>query len=355
MLPKAIIAAMLAVALGVPAGITLTTGGLGPLRFSGSNPEGATAELPHWKAGDTWTYALSGFSQAPRDHARFQGNLTLKVEGIVNKTKAGLTEDAYNLTLTGDLKGREQVRVDDGQESSSVVIDRPVRFNDLKADISGKALVGTEDLALIMEQVDITGGAKRGNVSLSFSIDVMNRFTPALPLLKFPLKVGETWAQDVQVKSVGSVAITLKGPMGTFTDTKTWDLTFVVNRTARVTAFGNATVPAGTFTAFKVVSHRAEDRDRDREVKDDDREDRENETNEDRGVDVEDSQMGAQHMASSMASHDDARPMGLLRFSPAGVLLYSPEVKNVVGFRIHMPGPLGKTKVVGELKSFHLG
>ncbi len=346
MLPKAIIAAMMALALGVPAGIGITTGGLGPLKFSWhpfGGDQDAAAPLPQWKAGDSWTYTLKGSSQAPADHARFTGNLTVKVEGVVNKTKAGLTEDAYNLTLSGDLKGREQVDI---AESQAVAIGRPVRFTDTTATISGKALVGTQDLALIMERVDIAGGAKRGNLSLSFSTDVVNRYTPALPLLKFPLKVGETWAQDVKVKSVGSVSVTLKGPMGTFTDTKTWDLTFVVIRTAEVMGFGNATVPAGTFTAFKVLSHRAGDRDGDQD---------DSQAKDDQGVEVEDSQVGAEQMASSMAPHDNARPMSLLRFSPAETLWYSPEVKNVVAFRLHFPGPLGRTKVMGELTSFHLG
>jgi hypothetical protein len=129
--------------------------------------------------------------------------------------------------------------------------------------------------------------------------------------------------------------------MGTFTDTKTWDLTFVVNRTAKVTGFGNATVPAGTFKAFKVLSHRADDLE-------------EGQAKDDQGAEVEDSQAGADQMASSLGPHDSDGPMSLLRFSPAETLLYSPDVKNVVAFRLHFPGPLGRTKVVGELKSFHL-
>ncbi len=338
MLPKAIIAAMMAIALGVPAGITLTTGGLGPLRFSGSNPEGATASLPVWKAGDTWNYSLTGFSQAPWDHARFQGNLTVKVESVAN--------NVYSLGLSGDLKSRQRVGTDRGIDESRPMADGPPgRFTDATATISGDAQVGVQDLALIMEHVNITGGAKNGNVKLTFFVDVTNKYAPSLPLLKFPLKVGETWDQNVTVKSTGSVKVVVTGPMGIFPVTiGPWDLTFNINRTAKVTAFGNATVPAGKFTAFKVISHRAERDDEGR----DDAQGQDGQLGE-----VEDSQVSAEHMASSMAPHDNDRPMSLLRFSPAETLLYSPDVRNVVAFRLHFPGPLGRTKVVGELKSFH--
>ncbi len=352
MLPKAMTAVAMALALAVPAGLAATVG-LGPLKFSfhpfgGEEQESAMAALPVWKAGDTWNYTLRGSSQAPGDHARFGGNLTVKVDGIFPKSKSGLAQDVYNLTLTGDLVARQTVRVvEDPQLASVAQRPRPVtgttvRFMDVKAIITGSAKVGTQDLSLISEHVNITGGAKSGDISLMFFVDVVNSYTPGLPLLKFPLKVDETWEQDVSLKSVSSVTVFIKDPSGMAKFSLTVDRTFVINRTAMVTAFGNATVPAGTFKAFKVVSHRADEDDREEKVNDDSHE-----------TELAESPQAAEHMGLGMIP-PNGTAVGFLRFSPAEALWYSSDVRNVVAFRLHFLGPLGKTRVVGELKSFHL-
>lgn len=348
MLSKALLAILLALGMGIP-----TFAVVNPLvnqRPSGeAGNVNETAQVPVWTVGSSWTYALEARSEGPLSHAALGGNVTVSVASITavagNKT--------YVVDLDGKLSSRHAIEGREGRIGPMVK----------DAQLAGTFWIRAADLALEKEQIALTGTAQAGQGNVTFAFQVTNTFTPALPLLPFPLKVGKLVVVSTAVQSDGSAQVTFQGPMGTVRSAKSWSLNSTVTLGEAVVNIANLTTPAGTFRSFHVLSNRGmlerqhpgdegmNDHDDD-ERGNETAEARENETSEARAVEgPEDVAAAAQSMAFGLSSQAHDR---ILHMGPASQAWYSPTVRNVVSFKAHLNLGMARVAFRGTLLSYHI-
>ncbi len=237
-----LVALLLAPALGfsAPAAFPPTPG---PLAL-------ASADVPTWLVGDTWTYSSVVLTRNGTDWTDIRGNLTFTVRQRFEALHEGSFLHLYNASTAGDLYGRGNLT--DPNFGT-------VRFTLASGTIAGYAWTDRGDLAAVRANQTIwangTAQTPLGARPLTMhgETTVVNR--PPEEDLDFPIAVGDAWRVATTVNTTGFVRVTVRPtPFPDVTIVQPLDGNTPTDMRAWANFTGPATVPAGTFDAFLVHS-----------------------------------------------------------------------------------------------------
>ncbi len=181
-------------------------------------------DIPTWYMGDEWTYTVDPlFFSSP--NGSFDGS----IENF-RQTVIGITDDAYTISITGDISGDMAVSGFSGE---------------LSGTISGTSKVRVSDLAEEASELHSLGTITYMWIPFNYEMNLYMSSSPSLEVYDFPLNNGEQWQLSGMTTVTGSFSI--EGVYDQPFDSSQW-----IDETVECISQEPITVPAGTFECYKI-------------------------------------------------------------------------------------------------------
>jgi hypothetical protein len=192
----------------------------------------STNDIATWYINDYWTYDIDPliFSSPNGSFTGTITNLKQQVTDITTINHYGTNIDAYELTITGNING-----------------DLTYEFitGDLQGTITGTSYVRQADLAELSTTITSTGTITVIIIQQPYFFTTENNFLPTFELYDFPINVNEEWNTTSFTSTTGYFEI---GDLINDTiNNAGW-----INETISCTTQETITVPAGTFSTYKI-------------------------------------------------------------------------------------------------------
>jgi hypothetical protein len=181
-------------------------------------------DIPTWCQGDQWTYTIDPVSfQSP--NGSFEGSVQ-----NFQQTVLGITGDAYEVGLTGQITGTIIISGLQGTLSGEITGTSYLRISDL----------AQENTTLHSE------GTIFYIIQIPYSMDLVMNSTPPLEAFDFPVNVGEQWQISCLSTTAGSFSIA--GIYEQSLNASQW-----IDETVQCDTKEQITVPAGTFDCYRIA------------------------------------------------------------------------------------------------------
>ena len=181
-------------------------------------------DIPTWYQGDEWIYTID-----PLYFSSPNGSFSGTIENFKQKV-VGITDDAYEIAITGDISGEVTVNSFSG---------------DLTGEITGTSYVRVSDLAEITTELHSQGEIIALWIPFPYEMNLVTSSSPPLELYDFPLNIGEQW----QISCMNAVS-------GSFSIEGIYDQSFNggqwIEETVECTQMKQLSVPAGTFECYEI-------------------------------------------------------------------------------------------------------
>ena len=181
-------------------------------------------DIPTWYQGDQWTYTID-----PLSFTSPNGSFTGTVHNL-QETVVGITGDAYEISITGEITGDITVS---GLQGA------------LTGDITGTSYQRVSDLAQ-----ETTILHSEGNIfyyiNFPYQMDLIMNSTPPLEAFDFPVNIGEQWQVSFLSTTTGSFSIA--GIFEQSLNASQW-----IDETVQCDSNEQVSVPAGTFDCCKIT------------------------------------------------------------------------------------------------------
>ena len=192
----------------------------------------SSSDIPTWYVNDYWTYTVNPLIYTS-PNGSFTGtitNLKQQVTAITTINHHGTNTEAYEITITGSITGDLTYEGITG---------------DLQGTITGTSYVRQADLAELTTSITSTGTITVIIIQQPYTLTFQSDFQPTFELYDFPINTGEHWNTTTYTTNSGYFQI---GDLinDTFT-ANTW-----INETIVCPTQETITVPAGTFTTYKI-------------------------------------------------------------------------------------------------------
>ena len=195
----------------------------------GAKGSASDNDIPTWYQGDQWTYTIDPLSfQSPN------GSFTGTVSNL-QETVMGITGDAYELSITGQITGT-------------------ITISGLQGDLSG-GITGTsyQRISDLAQETTVlhSDGTIFYLISFPYVMDLVMNSTPPVEAFDFPINAGELWQISSQSTTAGSFSIasifeqSLNGSQ-------------FVDETVQCDTQEQVSVPAGTFDCFRITRSSAD-------------------------------------------------------------------------------------------------
>ena len=181
-------------------------------------------DIPTWYQGDEWVYTVD-----PLYFSSPNGSFTGTIENFKQKV-VGITDDAYEVAITGDISGEVVVNSFSG---------------DLTGEITGTSYVRVSDLAQVTTELHSAGEIVVVWIPFPYQLDLFTSSSPPLELYDFPLNVGEQWQLSCMNTVAGSFSI--QGMYDQSFDGGQW-----IDETVECTQKKQISVPAGNFECYEI-------------------------------------------------------------------------------------------------------
>ena len=192
-----------------------------------SSPLQASADIPTWYPGDTWTYTIDPL-YASNINGTFSGTVT-----NFQQTVVAVHDDTYDLTVSADLSGTFT--------GSSI-------SGDISGTITGTSTTRRCDLAqgptILASSGTITPNFPP--IPIPYTADLTISSTPLLELFDFPLIVGDHWQIQCQSTTQGNIDI-----FGILQQSLDGNQT--VDEEVSCLQQATITVPAGSFNCYEIA------------------------------------------------------------------------------------------------------
>jgi hypothetical protein len=193
----------------------------------GASRTGRTAsdnDIPTWYQGDQWTYTID-----PLSFSSPNGSFTGTVHNL-QETVVGITGDAYEISITGEITGDITVS---GLQGT------------LTGEITGTSYQRVSDLAQ-----ETTILHSEGNIfyfiQFPYQMDLTMNLTPPLEAFDFPVNIGEQWQVSCLSTTTGSFSIA--DIFQQSLNASQW-----IDETVQCDSKEQVNVPAGTFDCYKIT------------------------------------------------------------------------------------------------------
>jgi hypothetical protein len=200
---------------------TLILPSVGALQASVAASDG---DIPTYYQGDQWTYTID-----PLSFTSTNVSFTGAVHNL-QQTVVGITGDAYEISITGDITGDITVS---GLQGT------------LSGGITGMSYQRVSDLAQETTSLHSTGNIYY-IIPFPYQMDVVVDSTPALEAFDFPVNVGEQW--EISGLSTTTGVFSIAGVFEQSLNGSQW-----VDETVQCDAQEQISVPAGTFPCYTIT------------------------------------------------------------------------------------------------------
>jgi hypothetical protein len=182
-------------------------------------------DIPTWYQGDQWTYTID-----PLSFSSPNGSFTGTVHNL-QQTVLGITGDAYELSITGEISG---IMTINGMQG------------DLSGDITGTSHMRVSDLAQETTTLNSQGTITAYSFPFPYQMDVAMNTTPPLELFDFPINIGEQWQIACLTTTTGSFQV--PPLVDQSLNASQW-----IDETIQCDSIEQVSVPAGTFDCYKIT------------------------------------------------------------------------------------------------------
>jgi len=190
----------------------------------GSSERTNEGDIPTWYQGDQWIYTID-----PLYFSSPNGSFSGTIENFKQKV-VGITDDAYEIAITGDISGEVMVNSFSG---------------DLTGEITGTSYVRVSDLAEVTTELHSQGEIVVVWIPFPYQMDLVTSSLPPLELYDFPLNVGEQWQLSCMNTVSGSFSI--EGIVDQSFNGGQW-----IEETVECNQMKQLSVPAGTFECYEI-------------------------------------------------------------------------------------------------------
>lgn len=181
-------------------------------------------DIPTWYQGDQWTYTID-----PLSFTSPNGSFTGTVNNL-QETVVGITGDAYEVSITGEITGDITVS---GLQGT------------LTGEITGTSYQRVSDLAQ-----EATILHSEGNIfyfiQFPYEMDLIMNSTPPLEAFDFPVNTGEQW--QISCLSITTGSFSIAGIFEQSLNASQW-----IEETVQCETQEQVSVPAGTFDCYKIT------------------------------------------------------------------------------------------------------
>lgn len=182
-------------------------------------------DIPTWYRGDQWTYMID-----PLSFSSPNGTFTGTVDNL-QETVVGITGDAYEVSITGEITGTITIN---GMQGT------------LSGDITGTSYMRVSDLAQETTTLNSQGTIIAYYIPFPYQMNLVMNSTPALEAFDFPVNTGEQWQVSCLSTTTGSFSIA--GIFQQSLNASQW-----INDTVQCDSQEQVSVPAGTFDCYKIT------------------------------------------------------------------------------------------------------
>jgi hypothetical protein len=182
-------------------------------------------DIPTWYQGDQWTYTID-----PLSFTSPNGSFSGTVHNF-RETVVGMTGDAYEVSITGQISGDITVS---GLQGT------------LSGEITGTTYQRVSDLAQETMILHSEGTIFYLIFQFPYQMDLVMNSTPPLEVFDFPVNVGEQWQISCLSTTTGFFNIT--GVYEQSLNASQW-----VDETIQCDSQEQVSVPAGTFNCCKIT------------------------------------------------------------------------------------------------------
>jgi hypothetical protein len=189
-------------------------------------------DIPTWYINDYWTYTVNPLIYTS-PNGSFIGTITNLKQHVTATTTInhhGANIEAYEITISGTINGDLTYEWITG---------------DLQGTIIGTSYIRQADLAELTTSITSTGTITVFSIQQPYTLTSQSDFNPTFELYDFPINIGEHWNTTTYSSNTGYFQV---GDL--INDTFTSNT--LINETITCTTQEPITVPAGTFTTFKI-------------------------------------------------------------------------------------------------------
>ncbi|MBE3139354.1 MAG: hypothetical protein IMZ53_02100 [Thermoplasmata archaeon] len=181
-------------------------------------------DIPTWYQGDEWIYTID-----PLYFSSPNGSFSGTIENFKQKV-VGITDDAYEVEITGDISGDVTVNGLTGQ---------------LTGEITGTSQMRVSDLADGTTELHSQGTIIAMYIPFPYEMNLVTSSAPPLELHDFPLNIGEQW--QLMCLSTTSGSFSIQGIYDQSFNGSQW-----IDETVQCTQKKQISVPAGNFECYEI-------------------------------------------------------------------------------------------------------